>query len=277
MVSARVQARKRARGNNNILARARPCRACALLVVPAFAVSFATLAFGPHVGERQESEGTEDPRIAYDPLSQRYYMMYTAVGNTSKPVQLSLASTRDPTQASGWTLHGPVFPTAPSGSKSGAILVRQSPPHYLFWGAGTIRYALSDDLIHWTYNESAVLLAPRPGMFDSFLVESGPPPLRLSDGNYLFLHNSANQSLAYHVGYVIVDGNDPTRILARSSTPLMSPTEPWMIGDGTDALCNVPNVVFLEAAHPTGTPDEFRVYFGGADSVVGTAVVRVTV
>jgi predicted GH43/DUF377 family glycosyl hydrolase len=38
--------------------------------------------------------------------------------------------------------------------------------------------------------------------------------------------------------------------------------------------CNVPQVSFLEAAHPVGDkPDTYRVYFGGADAVVGTAVV----
>jgi predicted GH43/DUF377 family glycosyl hydrolase len=39
--------------------------------------------------------------------------------------------------------------------------------------------------------------------------------------------------------------------------------------------CNVQNVAFLEAAHPTDTPDEFRVYFGGADAVIGSAVVQI--
>ena len=34
----------------------------------------------------------------------------------------------------------------------------------------------------------------------------------------------------------------------------------------------VPQVAFLEAAHPAGG-DQFRVYFGGADTVVGTALV----
>ena len=41
-------------------------------------------------------------------------------------------------------------------------------------------------------------------------------------------------------------------------------------------VCNAPKVAFLEAAHPTGKPDEFRVYFGGADMVTGTAVVSIT-
>jgi predicted GH43/DUF377 family glycosyl hydrolase len=53
-------------------------------------------------------------------------------------------------------------------------------------------------------------------MFDSFLVEAGPMPLQLSDGNYLFLYNSArhgypskkpNWDVQYNVGYLILDEN----------------------------------------------------------------------
>lgn len=42
------------------------------------------------------------------------------------------------------------------------------------------------------------------------------------------------------------------------------------------AHCNQPNVAFIEAAHHGEQPDEFHVYFGGADAVVGAAIVRVT-
>lgn len=42
--------------------------------------------------------------------------------------------------------------------------------------------------------------------------------------------------------------------------------------------CNAPNVVFLEAAHPVhGKRDHFKVYFGGSDATIGSAVIAVTV
>ena len=38
--------------------------------------------------------------------------------------------------------------------------------------------------------------------------------------------------------------------------------------------CNVPQVAFLEAAHPVADKaDTFRLYYGGSDAVVGTALV----
>lgn len=75
---------------------------------------------------------------------------------------------------------------------------------------------------------------------------------------------------------VILDGKDPTKIVSRASEALWLPDiRPWTEGVAP-YTCNVANVSFLEAAHPTSTPDVFRVYFGGADAVIGTAVVKFT-
>jgi beta-1,2-mannosidase len=202
--------------------------------------------------------------------------MYTAVGVGG--YHLAVASSQTPLDPASWTRYGPVIPASSGlqqGSKSGAILLRPSPPHYLMWGDSEIRWATSTDLITWNASAANVLLAPRNTSFDSQLVESGPPPLLLSTGDYLFLHNSANTSLAYHVSWAILDGQDPTNVLARASQPLLSPTLPWQIG-APPALCNVPNVVFLEAAAPVpGQVDTFYVWFGGSDASVGTAIISV--
>lgn len=59
--------------------------------------------------------------------------------------------------------------------------------------------------------------------------------MRLDDGNYVFFHNSwGGRGLpppAYQPAWVVLDGNDPTKILARAPKPLFTPTdEPWMQG-----------------------------------------------
>ena len=64
-------------------------------------------------------------------------------------------------------------------------------------------------------------LTPRPNL--RLLVESGPPPVQLSDGNLLFLYNSATVSSrpgsasfgSYNVGWVIIS-SDGLSILQRS-------------------------------------------------------------
>ena len=115
--------------------------------------------------------------------------------------------------------------------------------------------------------------------FGNPLVEAGPPPLPLSSGDFIFFHNSWDAAFPAPPGYqptwVILSGADPSRIVARATEPLWSPQRAaWLTGQAP-SYCNVPNVAFVEAAHPTSEPDTFRLYFGGADAVVGTAVVRV--
>lgn len=124
------------------------------------------------------------------------------------------------------------------------------------------------------------LIQTRPDNFDSQLVESGPPPLELANGDYLFFYNSAeigwpkDLTTSYNVGWVILDGIDPTVIKERSLHPLLSPVYSWETGT-TPYACNAPNVIFLEAARPLGG-DKFEVFFGGADATIGSAVIQVT-
>jgi predicted GH43/DUF377 family glycosyl hydrolase len=233
-----------------------------------------SVVFGP--SDAYDSWGTEDPRMQYDPKTGIYYMFYTAY-NGSAPM-LNVATTTNPTSKnSDWVKHGQVFPSL-QNTKSAALLLRDDGNHYLFWGDHDIRVTTSTDPTVWE-STGSIILSPRTDHFDSQLVESGPPPMRLSTGDYLFFYNSAelgwptNTSTAYHVGYVILSGEDPSVVLQRSETPLLGPKYAWEQGT-SPYPCNVPNVVFLEAAHPLGD-DSFRVFFGAADANIGSAVVKV--
>lgn len=234
--------------------------------------------FAPN-SSQPEDYGTEDPRLSYDPQSGLYHLFYTCYSSSIGP-RLCHATTTNPTAPLGtgsWTRLGQVFPGAGPGTKSGALLVRAAPPHYLYWGAGHIALAVSDDLATFS-TVNASFVAPREGRFDDALVEAGPAPQRLSNGNYIFFFNSANTTHeCYNAEWLILDGKDPSVILARADVALLSPTRAWELGVAP-AECNVPCVVFLEAVAPVdGLRDAFDVWFGGADAVVGTARVQVTV
>ncbi|CAM9147387.1 unnamed protein product, partial [Ectocarpus fasciculatus] len=237
-------------------------------------VDDSSVVFGPY--DESDAWGTEDPRIQYNPKDETYYMFYTAYNG--EDILLSLATTRNPSAADGWTRLGAVFPSE-QGSKSGALLLREEGPHYLLWGDHDIRIAASSDLTSWP-STGDIILSTRDNHFDSQLVESGPPPLPLSNGDYLFFYNSAelgwpdDPATAYHPGWVILSGSDPTQIVARSEEPLMGPKYAWETGEAP-YTCNVPNVVFLEAARPLGN-DRFEIFFGAADAAIGRAVVEVT-
>jgi len=85
-----------------------------------------------------------------DPKTGIYYMFYTCFHKGTygqSGGSLCLASSKDPTKGSdSWTRHGTAFP---GNHKSGALLIRDSPPHYLISGAGQINIAKSDDLLKW--------------------------------------------------------------------------------------------------------------------------------
>jgi predicted GH43/DUF377 family glycosyl hydrolase len=82
------------------------------------------------------------------------------------------------------------------------------------------------------------------------------------------------------VGYIIMDGTDPSRIVQRSSAtvPLMAPLDsfgtPWEVGSKHN-LCNTGNVIFVPSAVKMAAPGGIRLWFGAADAVVGTAILEV--
>jgi predicted GH43/DUF377 family glycosyl hydrolase len=102
-----------------------------------------SVVFAPH--DKSDIRGTEDPRVAYDNSTGTYYMFYTCYGEANPSVTLCLATSQTPLDQAAWTRHGPVG--FGMGSKSGALLIRDKPPHYLYWGAGVIHVTSSEDLL----------------------------------------------------------------------------------------------------------------------------------
>jgi predicted GH43/DUF377 family glycosyl hydrolase len=118
-------------------------------------------------------------------------------------------------------------------------------------------------------------------------VAAGPQPERLSSGDYLLLYN-IDTGFPYKpsplgrcaVGWAILDGANPARIVARAAGPLLTPVIAWETcggegGKGPWPKCQEPEVVFSTGMKPLGN-DEFLILYGGADSVVGVARVAVT-
>jgi beta-1,2-mannobiose phosphorylase / 1,2-beta-oligomannan phosphorylase len=108
--------------------------------------------------------------------------------------------------------------------------------------------------------------------FEVLKIGAGPPPLRVDEG-WLLIHHGVKgvlvpgveqqQGAFYSAGAMLLDADDPSRVLARSAEPLLAPdTE-----DERDGI--VPNVVFPTAIAETeaGT----FVFYGMADSRIGVA------
>jgi len=232
-----------------------------------------------------ENYGTEDPRVVYREKTGEYFLLYSAVQQYPDHLmsRLALAVTKTPAIKSSWKRYGPLFPEI-GWSKSGAMLIRDQTtgPHYLIFGDSSLWLATSTNLVNWTI-QSGPFLKTRSDNFDSFLVEAGPMPLPLKDGNYLFIYNSARTGypsnkpgwdIQYNVGYLILDKNDPSKILERSDSPILSPILGWENGT-SPYLDYTPNVVFIEGWLPNGD-NSFIAFYGAADSVIGVGIITVT-
>ena len=125
--------------------------------------------------------------------------------------------------------------------------------------------------------------------FDSELVEAGPEPIKMSDGNYLFLYNSARRTnrsqpkpgwnLEYNLRWAILNDDNPTEVLVRSSEPLFSPELSW---EKCDYSSNewaqrglTPFVVFVEGWKKIDQ-NRFYVWYQGCDTTTGVAELKVS-
>jgi predicted GH43/DUF377 family glycosyl hydrolase len=214
--------------------------------------------------------GCEDPRVVQ--IDGTFYLTYTAFDGAVARLALAMS-----TDLQHWTKQGLMltdaqwegyfdrisFPNTPHGwSKSGALLPTQIDGRYwMYFGDTHIWAAHSRDLRAWEVVPEPVL-SPRPGHFDARLVEPGPPPLLLEQGIWM-AYNSADADLRYAVGQVLLDPSDPTRVLQRSDTALLTPTI------AAEIAGQVPQVVFAEGL--VRFQQRWMLYFGMADSRLGVA------
>src|SRR5690349_211205 len=185
--------------------------------------------------------GVEDPRIVTAPGG-KYIMTYTSYDG--QVARLCLASSTD---LRNWTKHGLVLrgKYTDTWSKSGAIVSRKAGDQivaetiggkfWMYFGDTDLFMATSYDLIHWDpVEENGTLksvLKPRPGKFDSRLVESGPYGL-LTEFGIVLLYNGMNldeggdvrlPAGAYSAGQALFDNNDPTKLIDRTDDYFLAP------------------------------------------------------
>lgn len=232
--------------------------------------------------------GCEDPRLA---MREDGLFVCTYSQFNRKAVYLGVATSRDMVF---WDKHGVAFAGSPYekmmmksaaivqrlvgvGSDQRMVAAKIDGRYWMLFGQGKIHAAHSTDMIRWTPVESApgtlkVVMAPRPGTFDSGLAEAGPSPI-LTPRGIVMLYNGRNAKtggdptrppLEYAAGRALLDPRDPTRVLERADTPFFAPELGWektgQYEQGT---------TFIEGLVHFG--GQWLLYYGSADSVVGVA------
>jgi len=215
-----------------------------------------------------------DPRITR--LGDEYYILFAA--DTEAGCRLGLARTED---FEGFDFlgfvsgdevrNGVLFP-----EKVGGRYLRLERPNWVELSGGArsgseIWLAESDDLLSW--KRVSRVLSGRPHYWDE-MIGSGPPPLRTPQGWLHLYHGVATHFAAsniYQAGVVLLDLEDPSKVLARSRYNILEPREEY------EMQGQVPNVVFpsgwvVDPPHegPETPPEaQVRIYYGAADTVVG--------
>jgi len=247
--------------------------------------------------------GCEDPRVVED-QSGTYFMTYTAYdGKTARLLVASskdLEKWIKHGPAFAKAFNGKYLDTwSKSGSivsnyeKDGRIVATKiNGKYWMYWGDVNIWAAVSDDLINWTpvlytndekptielrhyakdIPEIKIVFGPRKGKFDSDLVEPGPPAM-LTEKGILLIYNSRNipsigDSLltegTYAAGQVLMDGQDPTKVLNRTDNYFMKPDKPYEITGQVNHVCFLEGLAWFK--------EKWFLYYGTADSKIAVAV-----
>lgn len=118
-------------------------------------------------------------------------------------------------------------------------------------------------------------LAIPEAYWEKLKIGAGTPPILTKHG-WMFLYHGVHQlnvkTLCYSAGVMILDKDDPLKVLYRSPEPILVPELP------EEKVGIIANVVFptgIDCRHDLGKPNVFDVYYGMADSRIGVARLEV--
>lgn len=216
-----------------------------------------------------DARGVEDARVVE--MDGLFYMTYTAYGreasgksDTSQffgggiTPMIAFSENLITWKRLGAIVHGEdnkdhvLFPRKIGGRY--ALLHRRRPYVWL---------AYSDDLQTWKEADMVPLYGPRPdNWWDNNSVGNNGVPIETPYG-WVCLNHAYDQNTTYRLGVVLLDLDDPTKVIHRPAEPIFSPEELWELrGD-------VPRVVF-SCANPV-VEGVVYVFYGGGDHVIGLA------
>jgi predicted GH43/DUF377 family glycosyl hydrolase len=215
-----------------------------------------TVDYAPIVGVgEQESFGIEDCRVTT--IDKYYHLSYTKV--SPEGVGVGYMFTQNWKQ---FERRGMIFPPH---NKDCAIfeeklnnryyaLHRPSSPEL---GGNYIWISQSTDLLHW--GDHKCLAKTRDNYWDSARIGAGAAPIRTAAG-WLAIYHGADSKNRYCLGALLLDPNDPSKVLARSEKPIMEPKEEYELSGFFG------NVIFTNGHLVNG--DTITIYYGASDEVI---------
>lgn len=202
-----------------------------------------------------EFRGVEDPRVTI--MGTSCIMTYTAYGEIPQ-VGITSISVNDVLEKK-WVWRNRIYPFPGVINKNASLFPRKIREDYVLFHRldPNICIAYSKDLKQW--NDSGVVMKPRKDHWDCLKIGIAGQPLETKDG-WLQIYHGVDLNRIYRLGALLLDLEDPRKIIHRSEKPFLEPLE--------DYECSglVPNVVFSCGAVIRG--NDVLVSYGASDSVV---------
>lgn len=210
--------------------------------------------------------GCEDPRITK--IDDTLYMTYVAYNGVDAP-KVALTSIKlNDFLNKNWVWAKPKIITAPNLVNKNCVIFpekingKYAVMHRVF---PRILIDFVDDLdFEDNFLTGHFAIHPRNDSWDSRKLGAGAPPLKTKDG-WLLIYQAVDDKDPgrYKIGAMLLDKNNPAKILHRPHTPILEPTE-WYENEGFKG----------GVAYPCGAvikDDKLLVYYGGADTVICAA------
>lgn len=213
-------------------------------------------AYQPIFGSRpSEAFGIEDCRVAT--MEDGFFLTFTEVSAVA--VGVGMMHTTD---FQTYQHEGMIFPPH---NKDCALFEQKIGDSYFAFhrpsspelGGNYMWLAQSPDRIHW--GRHTCIATTREGRFDSARLGAGASPIKTPKG-WLEIYHGASEDNRYCLGAMLLDLNDPSKVLARSMEPIMEPVAPY------EQTGFFGNVVFSNGQLIDG--DTVHLYYGASDEVI---------
>jgi len=222
-----------------------------------------------------ERIGIEDPRITK--IDDTYYVVHTSgsykkIGEVSdtgpgdyKPwrVRIGMHSTKD---FKSFIHHGVILPNIPA--KNASLLPKKIDGSFAmyyreFTDKGEIlKLSFTKDFSSWFGTK--MISWPATDDWTNLKFGLGSQPIIIPQG-FLVVSHGVDENSIYRLGLMLFDIEDPSRLLWHTG-PILEPETPY------EKEGYVPNVVYTCGAVICG--EELWIYYGGADRVMGRAILQ---
>jgi len=212
--------------------------------------------------EEREKYGIEDARVTC--IDGKYYVNFTVISEDSWSTALGVTEDFKTIERKGIIFHPENKDVAIFPERVGGKYIALHRPNNSGFGKASIWYAESPDLLHW--GNHRCIARPRPMTWESMKIGGGAPPVKTDRGWLIIYHGKGDDSL-YSLFAMLLDLDEPWKVVSRPETPLLTPTEPY------ETRGFFGNVVFSNGV--VEKDGKLYIYYGAADDTSCVAITDV--